>query len=74
MRKGTAILGPDELEVLQQICDAIWRHLERIGRAHPNDETRIRQWISAQVMACAKDRDLLDMDAIKISVLRSLHQ
>jgi len=66
-------LGPDELEVLEQVCDSIWRHLERIGRVQP-DETTLRQWISARVFACAKDSDLLDMDAIKKSVLKSLHQ
>jgi hypothetical protein len=73
MRRGTAVLGPDELVVLEQICDSIWRHLERIGRVHP-DETTVRQWISNRVIACAKDSDLLDMDAIKKSVLKSLHQ
>ena len=73
MRRGTAVLGPDELVVLEQICDAIWRHLARIGRVHP-DEITVRQWISNRVIACAEDSDLLDMDAIKKSVLKSLHQ
>jgi hypothetical protein len=73
MRRGTAVLGPDEFVVLEQICDAIWRHLERIGRVHPDEHT-VRQWISARVIACAKDGDLLDMDEIKKSVLKSLHQ
>ncbi len=73
MRNGTKVCGSDELEVLQQVFDSVWRHLERIGRAHPGDDN-MRQWISARVMACAKDMDLLDVDAIKIAVLKSLHQ
>jgi hypothetical protein len=72
MRSGTRVCGPDEVEILQQIFDSVWRHLERIGRAHPDDD-HMRQWVSARVIACAKDRDLLDVDAIRIAVLKSLH-
>ena len=73
MRRGNAVYGPQEIELLQQIFDSVWRHLERIGRVHGDDDV-IRNWISAKVMACAKDKDLRDTDAIEASVLKSLHQ
>jgi hypothetical protein len=59
--------------LLKQIFDSTWLHLERIGRVHANDES-VRKWVSARVIACAKDRDLLDVEGIKTSVLKSLHQ
>jgi hypothetical protein len=73
MHGGNTVYGPQELELLQQIFDSVWRHLERIGRVHGDDDA-IRNWVSAKVMACAKDKDLLETDAIKVSVLKSLHQ
>ncbi len=73
MRQAKGVYGPQELELLKQIFDSTWQHLERMGRVQANDES-VRKWVSAAVMACAKDRDLLDINGIKTSVLKSLHQ
>ena len=73
MRKAKGVYGPHEIQLLKQIFDSIWLQLERIGRVHANDES-VRKWVSARVIACAKDRDLLDLEGIKTAVLKSLHQ
>jgi hypothetical protein len=72
MRRGTSVCGAEELDILQQIFQAVWLHLERMGKVHRDDDG-VRNWVAARVIACAKDCDLLDVQAIKLSVLRTLH-
>jgi hypothetical protein len=72
MRTRNDVCGPDELKVLQQIFDSIWLQLEHDGRVRSDDQG-VRLGIAARVIACAKDRDLLDFEAISSAVLGSLH-
>jgi hypothetical protein len=72
VHKRVGVYGPDDLKTLQQIFDSVWLQLERIGRVHTDDE-HVRLWISSRVLACAKERDVLDFDSIKRAVLNSLY-
>lgn len=49
MRKGMGVYGPDEIKLLQEIFDAVWLQLQRVGRVH-NDDDNVREWISACVI------------------------
>jgi hypothetical protein len=73
MPGGLGLYRSGELAVLQQIFDSVWFQLEQIGRVHADDDG-MRQWVSARVFECAKGRDILDFDAIKTAVLKSLCQ
>ncbi|HKG73839.1 MAG TPA: hypothetical protein VKA79_06340 [Aestuariivirgaceae bacterium] len=73
MKTLVGVFEPRDIEVLKEVFDSIWLHLERIGRVHGDDDN-VRHWISAQVIACAQSGDGLDFDGLKTTVLKTLHQ
>jgi hypothetical protein len=70
---SVGVFEPRDIEVLKEVFDSIWLHLERIGRVHGDDDN-VRNGISAQVIACARTGDGLDFDGLKTTVLKTLHQ
>jgi hypothetical protein len=68
MRTGVQVCGPDELKLLQQILDSIVSELQQDPSCCPQ---ALREQIARSVMERASG-DLLDVDKIKHSVLRSL--
>jgi len=72
VRSQTGVFEPNEIAILREVFDSIWLHLERIGRVH-GDEENVRNWVSAQVIACAT-RYGLEFDDLKTAVLKTLHQ
>lgn len=70
MRTGSQVCGPDELKVLQQIFDSVWLDLVKDGKVHENDEVARRR-VSAQMFKFV-DGDIMDVEAIKSAVLKSL--
>jgi hypothetical protein len=73
MKTLVGVFEPRDIEVLKEVFDSIWLHLERIGRVHGNDDN-VRSWISAQVISCAQTCDRLEFDGLKTTVLKTLHQ
>ena len=73
MRAHIDSFEPEDLKTLQRIFEAVWSLLVRIGRVH-KDDVGVRNWVSSRVIACAKEKEVLDFDAIKTAVLKSLHQ
>jgi hypothetical protein len=73
MKTLFGVFEPRDIEVLKEVFDSIWLHLERVGRVHGDDDN-VRNWISAQVIACARTSDPLEFDGLKTTVLKTLHQ
>jgi hypothetical protein len=73
MKTLVGVFEPRDIEVLREVFDSIWLHLERIGRVHGGDDN-VRNWISAQVVACAQNSDRLEFDGLKTTVLKTLRQ
>lgn len=70
MRTNLQVCGPDQLRVLQQIFNTIWKELENGGRAAPGDKV-LKDWVAAKVISCA-DGDVLDLEWVKWVVQNSI--
>lgn len=70
MRTNLNVCGPDQLRVLQQVFNAVWKELEDDGRAAPGDRA-LKDWVAAKIMSCA-DGDVLDVEWVKWVVRNSI--
>jgi hypothetical protein len=70
MRTSLRVCGPDQLRVLQQIFNSIWKELEEDGKAAPGDKA-LRDWVAAKIISCA-DPDVLDVEWMKWVVRNSM--
>jgi hypothetical protein len=68
MRRSTRLYGPDELEVIEQIVDAVFYKLSREKRLDTAYKKRLRERVSKQVFK-QSNAELLEVDAIRQRVL-----
>jgi hypothetical protein len=70
MRTHIDVYGPDQLKVLQQIFDSVWFQLKQDPSFVHAHGDKLREQLSRRVIESVNG-DILDIDAIKRSVLAS---